>query len=63
MSAISPDLIASLEMNGKCNFAATLAEHMSPYALSNNESVVETTTRLLNGLGFDDVVEIMKKSQ
>lgn len=63
MSAISPDLIASLEVNGKCNFAATLAEHMSPYAISNGESVVDTTTRLLNGLGFDDIVEIMKKSQ
>lgn len=61
VEAISPDLIASLEMNGKCNFAATLAEHMSPYAISKNESVTDVTTRLLNGLGFDDIVEIMKQ--
>ena len=61
MSSISPDLIASLEMNGKCNFAAMLTENMSPYAISQNESVVDTTTRLLNGLGFDDIVDIMKQ--
>lgn len=63
MESISPDLIASLEMNGKCNFAAMLAEHMSPYAISRNESVVDATTRLLNGLGFDDVIDIMKQKQ
>ena len=61
MSSISPDLIASLEMSGKCNFAAMLTENMSPYAISQNESVVDTTTRLLNGLGFDDIVDIMKQ--
>ena len=61
MTAITPDLIASLEVNGKCNFAAMLAEHMSPYAISKNESVVDVTTRLLNGLGFDDIVGIMKQ--
>ena len=61
MTSITPDLIASLEVNGKCNFAAMLAEHMSPYAISKNESVVDVTTRLLNGLGFDDIVGIMKQ--
>ena len=61
MTSITPDLIASLEVNGKCNFAAMLAEHMSPYAISKNESVVDVTTRLLNGLGFDDIVDIMKQ--
>ena len=61
MTSITPDLIASLEVNGKCNFAAMLAEHMSPYAISKNESVVDVTTHLLNGLGFDDIVGIMKQ--
>jgi len=41
----------------------TLAKHMSPYAISKNESIVDTTTRLLNGLGFDDVLDIMKQKQ
>jgi crotonobetainyl-CoA:carnitine CoA-transferase CaiB-like acyl-CoA transferase len=60
MSSISPDLIVSLETSGKLNFAATLAEHMSPYAISQNKGVTEVTTHLLNGLGFDDIVDIMK---
>ena len=60
MSSISPDLIASLEMNGKCNFAAALAEYMSPYSISSKEGVVDTTSKLMHGLGFDDVVDIMK---
>ena len=60
MGSISPDLITSLETSGKLNFAATLAEHMSPYAISQNKGVTEVTTHLLNGLGFDDIVDIMK---
>ena len=62
MEAITPDLIASLEVNGKMNFASSLAEFMSPYAIGNNEGVVDTATRLMNGLGFDDVLEIMKRN-
>ena len=62
MASITPDLIASLEINGKMNFASSLAEFMSPYAIGNNEGVVDTATRLMNGLGFDDVVEIMKRN-
>ena len=60
MASITPDLIASLEMNGKCNFAAMLTENMSPYAIASGESVVDTTQKLLNGLPFD-VKEIMKQ--
>lgn len=62
MTSITPDLIASLELNGKMNFASSLAESMSPYAIGNNEGVVDTATRLMNGLGFNDVVEIMKRN-
>ena len=62
MEAITPDLVASLEVNGKMNFASSLAEFMSPYAIGNNEGVVDTATRLMNGLGFDDVLEIMKRN-
>jgi major vault protein len=58
MSSISSDLIAAIEMGGKCDLMAMMAEHMSPYALANGESVVETTQKLLNGLPFD-VKEIM----
>lgn len=61
MTSITPDLIAALEVGGKCDLMAALAEHMSPLAISQNESVVDTTTRLLNGLGFDDIVDIMKQ--
>ena len=58
MSSITPDLIAAIEMGGKCDLMAMMTEHMSPYALANGESVVETTQKLLNGLPFD-VREVM----
>ena len=58
MESISPDLIAAIEMGGKCDLMSMMTEHMSPYALANGESVVETTQKLLNGLPFD-VKEIM----
>lgn len=58
MTAITPDLVAALETGGKCDLMAVLAEHMSPYALAQGESVVDTTQKLLNGLPFD-VKEIM----
>ena len=58
MSSISPDLIAAIETGGRCDLMATMAEHMSPYALAQGESVVDTTQKLLNGLPFD-VKEIM----
>ena len=58
MSSISPELIAAIEVGGKCDLMSTMAEHMSPYALANGESVVDATQKLLNGLPFD-VKEIM----
>ena len=60
MSAVSPELIAAIELGGKCDLMATLAEHMSPYAISQGESVVETAQKLLNGLPFD-VKEIVNQ--
>ena len=53
MSSITPDLIAAIEMGGKCNLVSALAEHMSPYAIANNEGVAETADRLLRGLPID----------
>ena len=58
MSSISPELIAAIEVGGKCDLMAVMAEHMSPYALAQGESVVDATQKLLNGLPFD-VKEIM----
>ena len=59
MESISPDLIAAIEVGGKADLMATLAEHMSPYAIASGESVVDATQKLMNGLPFD-VKEIMK---
>ena len=58
MASISPDMIAAIKMGGQIDLMSALAEHMSPYALANGESVVDTTQKLLNGLPFD-VREIM----
>lgn len=53
VESISPDLIAALEMSGKRDLMSVMAEHMSPYALAQGESVVDATQKLLNGLPFD----------
>ena len=60
ISTISPDMIAAIKMGGQIDLMSTLAEHMSPYALAQGESVVDTTQKLLNGLPFD-VKEIVNQ--
>ena len=59
MGSITPDLIAAIEVGGRADLMATLAEHMSPYAIASGESVVDATQKLMNGLPFD-VKEILK---
>lgn len=63
MESISPDLIASLEISGKCDLMTAMTKHMSPYSLASGESVVDTTQKLLNGLPFDvkEIVNQIKK--
>jgi major vault protein len=53
MGSITPDLVAAITIGGKSELTQVLAKHMSPYALAQGESVVETTQKLLNGLPFD----------
>ena len=60
MNSISEDLIAAITIGGKTQLAETVAEHLSPYAIANNEGVVETTNRLMRGLGFDEALDIFK---
>ena len=57
MGSITPDLIAALEVGGKCDLMSALTEHMSPYAIANGESVVETTDRLLRGMPIDASIQ------
>ena len=65
MSSISPELISALEINGQYNFMSALTENMSPYAIAQNESVVETTDRLLRGMpidnSFKEILDKIKK--
>ena len=60
MGSISEDLIAAITIGGKTQLAEVVAEHLSPYAIANNEGVVETTNRLMRGLGFDEALDIFK---
>ena len=60
MGSISEDLIAAITVGGKTQLAEVVAEHLSPYAIANNEGVVETTNRLMRGLGFDEALDIFK---
>lgn len=57
MASITPDLVAAIETSGQCNLMETLAESMSPYAIANNEGVVDATERLLHGMPFVDVLK------
>lgn len=62
MGSISPDLIASLEMNGQCNLIAEMTKNMSPLSIANGESVVDTTDRLLRGMPIDlSIKDIIKQ--
>ena len=65
MASITPDLISALEVGGKCDLMSALAENMSPLAIANNESVVETTDRLLRGTPMEaslkEIFENFKK--
>ena len=62
MSSITPDLIAALEVGGKCDLMAVLAENMSPLAIANGEGIVETTDRLLRGTPMESSLkEILEK--
>lgn len=59
MASISPDLIQALETNGQLNLMAAMTENMSPIAIATNQSVVETTDRLLRGMPLDASVKEM----
>ena len=62
MASITPDLIAALEVGGKCDLMATLAENMSPLAIANGESIVDTTDRLIRGTPMEtSLKEILAK--
>jgi hypothetical protein len=60
MDSITPQLVEAITIGGKTQLAETVAEHLSPYAIANNEGVVETTNRLMRGLGFDEALDIFK---
>lgn len=60
MGSISEDLIAAISAGSKAELAETVAKYLSPYAISNNEGVVDTTNRLMRGLGFDEALDILK---
>ena len=61
MASISPDLIAAIEVGGKCDLMSELSKNMSPLAIANGESVVDTTDRLLRGTPMEKAIkEILK---
>ena len=60
MNSITPQLVEAITIGGKTQLAEIVAEHLSPYAIANNEGVVETTNRLMRGLGFDEALDIFK---
>lgn len=63
MGAISPDLIAAMTSTSNAELVQTVAKAMSPYALANNESVVDVTDKLLRGTSLEDALKrVLPKS-
>lgn len=57
MSSIDPALIAALTSKANADMLATTTKAMSPLAIANNESVAETTNRLLRGTSLEGIIE------
>jgi major vault protein len=59
IKAVTPDLIAAMQVMGQSEFAAKITEELSPLAILGGESVAEVAARLLGGLGLDKVLETL----
>lgn len=59
IAAVTPDLIAAMQVMGQSEFAAKLTSELSPLAILGGESVADVAARLLGGLGLDKVFEAL----
>jgi hypothetical protein len=57
MSSISPDFIAAITSKSNAELLEVVAGAMSPYAIANGESVVDTTNKLIRGTGLEEVIK------
>lgn len=57
MSSISPDFIAAITSKSNAELLEIVAGSMSPYAIANGESVVDTTNKLIRGTGLEEVIK------
>jgi major vault protein len=57
IKAVTPDLIAAMQVMGQSEFAAKITEELSPLAILGGESVADVASRLLGGLGLDKVIQ------
>lgn len=57
MSSISPDFIAAITSKSNAELLEIVAGAMSPYAIANGESVVDTTNKLIRGTGLEEVIK------
>jgi len=56
ISTISPDLIAALTAKANASLLETATKNMSPYAISDNESVADTVNKLMRGTTLEGVI-------
>lgn len=59
--SISPDLISALESKSNAEMLSTVTQSMAPYAIAGEESVAETTNKLLRGTSLENVVNAIVK--
>lgn len=57
MNSISPDFIAAITSKSNAELLEIVAGAMSPYAIANGESVVDTTNKLIRGTGLEEVIK------
>ena len=53
MTAMSPQLAASIEQLGNNALFADVAQKISPLAIVNGESIADTSNKLLKGTAFE----------
>ena len=63
MESISPDLVAALGAKSNTELASALAHAVGPYAIAGDESIADTTNKLVRGLPFESVLKQIRPAQ
>jgi len=57
IEAIGPDLVAALSTKANADMLVEASKYMSPYAIANGDSVVDTVNTLLRGTSLEGILD------